>query len=95
MRQDDVPACSCFGTRGTEHEVVLIIERGDGRVAAAEVKLAADVHHSDLGHLKWPERRIGDDLLDAIAIAIATAAGSDACRHADGIGVVPAVLLTA
>lgn len=78
-------------TRGAEQEIDLIIERGDGRVVAAEVKLAADVRESDLRHLKWLKARIGDDLLDAIVITT----GSDAYRRADGIGVVPAALLTA
>lgn len=77
-------------TRGGEHEVDLIIERGDGRVVAAEVKLAANVRDDDLRHLEWLASRIGDDLLDAVIITT----GSDAYRRSDGIGVVPAALLS-
>jgi len=78
-------------TRGGEHEVDLIVERGDGRIVAIEVKLAATVRDDDLRHLTWLESTIGDDLLDAIVITT----GTDAYRRQDGIGVVPAALLTA
>lgn len=78
-------------TRGGEHEVDLIIERGDGRVVAIEVKLAATVRDTDLRHLKWLESAIGDDLLDALVITT----GAEAYRRKDGIGIVPAALLTA
>lgn len=78
-------------TRGGEHEVDLIIERGDGRIVALEVKLAATVRDEDARHLRWLADNIGDDLLDAAIITT----GSEAYRRPDGIGVIPAALLTA
>ena len=76
-------------TANGDHEVDLIIERGDGRVVAVEIKLARTVHDSDVRHLKWLSNRIGDDLLDAIIITT----GESAYRRPDGIGVVPAALV--
>ena len=78
-------------TRGGEHEIDLIIERGDGRIVALEVKLSATVDDADTRHLKWLGDRMGPDLLDA---AILTT-GTEAYRRADGIGVIPAALLSA
>lgn len=76
-------------THGGEHEVDLIVERGDHRVVAVEVKLARTVREGDLHHLRWLRDRLGDDLLDAIVVTT----GSDAYRRSDGIGIVPAALL--
>lgn len=76
-------------TASGEHEVDLIVERGDGRVLAIEVKLARAVEDRDVTNLYWLRDRIGADLLDAIVIN----SGADAYRRRDGIGVVPAVLL--
>lgn len=76
-------------TRAGEHEVDLIIERGDHRVVALEVKLGRGVDHKDVAHIKWIADRIGDDLLDAAVITT----GSDAYRRPDGICVIPASLL--
>jgi len=78
-------------TRGGEHEVDLIIERGDGRVVALEIKLAATTRDEDTRHLRWLADTIGDDLLDAAVITT----GTEAYRRADGIAVIPAALLTA
>ncbi len=78
-------------TRGGEHEVDLIVERTDGRIVAIEVKLSATVGDDDVRHLRWLATTIGDDLLDAIVVTT----GRDAYRRSDGIGVVPAALLTA
>jgi predicted AAA+ superfamily ATPase len=72
-----------------EHEVDLIVERGDGRVVAIEVKLARTVDDGDVNHLRWLAGRLGPDLLDAVVITT----GPEAYRRADGIGVVPASLL--
>lgn len=72
-----------------DHEVDLIIERGDGRVVAAEVKLARTVNDADVRQLTWLRDRIGDELLDTIVITT----GDRAYRRKDGIGVVPAALL--
>ncbi len=78
-------------TRGGEHEVDLIVERRDGRVVALEVKLSTTVDDADTRHLQWLADRLGPDLLDAAVITT----GREAYRRTDGIGVVPAGLLTA
>jgi predicted AAA+ superfamily ATPase len=66
-----------------------IIERGDHRVLAVEVKLAYDVGERDARHLHWLAQQAGDDLIDAIILTT----GAEAYRRADGVGVIPAVLL--
>jgi hypothetical protein len=66
-----------------------VIERGDGRVVALEVKLSRTVGAGDVRHLAWLADTIGDDLIDAAVITT----GPDAYRRADGIAVVPAALL--
>lgn len=76
-------------THGGEHEIDVIVERGDHRVLAVEVKLAHTVRDDDVRHLRWLRDQIGDDVLDAIVVTT----GADAYRRADGIGVVPAALL--
>jgi len=72
-----------------QHEVDAIIERDDGRVIAAEVKLSPTVDDHDVRHLRWLGERLGDDLLDAMVITT----GRSAYRRPDGIEVVPAALL--
>lgn len=76
-------------THGGEHEVDLIVERGDHRVLAIEVKLAHTVRDDDLRHLRWLQDQLGDGVLDAVVVTT----GSDAYRRRDGIAVVPAALL--
>ncbi len=76
-------------TRGGRQEVDLIVERGDHRVVAIEVKLARTVDDADVEHLLWLKDKIGDDLLDAVVINT----GPQAYRRKDGIAVVPAALL--
>lgn len=78
-------------TRGGEHEIDLVVERGDSRIVALEVKMAATIRHADTRHLHWLARSIGDDLLDAAIITT----GKHAYRRHDGVGVIPAALLTA
>jgi len=78
-------------TRAGEHEVDLIVERADGRVFALDVKLSAAVSGSDVRHLRWLSDRIGPGLLDAAVVTT----GPEAYRRPDGIGVIPAALLTA
>ena len=78
-------------TRAGEHEIDLIVERADGRVVALEVKLSALVGNDDVRHLRWLAERIGPHLLDAAVITT----GTEAYRRKDGIGVIPASLLTA
>lgn len=75
-----------------DHEIDLIVEPAEnGGVLAIEVKLASVIRDSDpaLQHLRWLEKRIGADLIDAIVVTT----GSAAYRRPDGIGVVPAALL--
>jgi predicted AAA+ superfamily ATPase len=73
-----------------EREIDLIVERGDGRVVAIEVKLRPVPSDKDLAHLRWLREQIGDDLLDAVVVTT----GREAYRRAeDGIAVVPAALL--
>jgi uncharacterized protein len=69
-------------------EVDLIIERGDRRVIAIEVKLGRAVDEDDVRHLHWLRERIGADLLDAVVINT----GPEAYRRKDGIAVVPAAI---
>ncbi len=76
-------------THGGEHEVDLIVERGDHKVLAVEVKLAHTIGDEDVRHLRWLKDQLGDDVLDALVITT----GSEAYRRKDGIGVVPAALL--
>ena len=72
-----------------EHEVDLIVDRGDGGVVAIEVKLARTIGPKDVRHLLWLRDRIGDDLLDSVIVTT----GPNAYRREDGIAVVPAALL--
>lgn len=52
-------------THGGEHEVDLIVERGDHRVLAVEVKLARTVRDDDVRHLRWLREQLGNHVLDA------------------------------
>lgn len=76
-------------THGGEHEIDLIVERGDHRILAIEVKLAQTIRDDDVRHLRWLRSQLGNDVLDAIVLTT----GADAYRRPDGIGVVPAALL--
>lgn len=76
-------------TQGGHQEIDLIVERGDHRVVAIEVKPSQRVDDRDVRHLHWLGNRIGDDLLDAVVITT----GTDAYRREDGVAVVPAALL--
>jgi predicted AAA+ superfamily ATPase len=76
-------------TASGDHEVDLIVERGDGRILGVEVKLARDIVDADVENLLWLRDRVGDNLVDAIVVSM----GASAYRRRDGIGVVPAALL--
>lgn len=76
-------------TASGDHEVDLIVERGDGRILGVEVKLARDIVDADVENLLWLRDRVGDNLVDAIVVST----GASAYRRRDGIGVVPAALL--
>lgn len=73
-----------------DHEIDMIVERGDGRVVAIEVKLTRDVTDEDVKHLRWPCREIGEELLDA---AVITPGQFAYRRPSDGIAVIPAAML--
>jgi uncharacterized protein len=73
-----------------EREVDLIVERGDGRVVAMEVKLRPVATDKDVIHLNWLREQMGADLLDTVVVTT----GAEAYRRPDGIAVVPAALLS-
>lgn len=72
-----------------EREIDLVVDRGDGRVVAIEVKLGPVPTDKDVHHLHWLRDKMGPDLLDAVVVTT----GHDAYRREDGIAVVPAALL--
>lgn len=76
-------------TYGGRHEVDLVVERGDGRVVAAAVKLASAIDDDDVRHLHWLEEQIGDRLLDKAVLCT----GPVAYRRPDGVAVIPLALL--
>lgn len=76
-------------TRGGEHEIDIVVARGDDRVVGIEVKLSATVGDADVRHLRWLREQVGDDFLDGIVVTT----GREAYRRDDGIGVVPLALL--
>lgn len=76
-------------THAGEHEIDLIVERGDHRVLAVEVKAVQTPSDRDVCHLRWLAEQIGDELVDAVVVTT----GTDAYRRQDGIAVVPAALL--
>lgn len=78
-------------TEEGRHEVDLIVQRGDQRVVAFEVKLSPVVEDRDVAHLLWLRDLLKADLLDAAVITT----GQQAYRRRDGIAVIPATLLTA
>jgi uncharacterized protein len=71
-----------------EHEVDLIVERGQA-IVAIEVKLGQTPDERDVRHLHWLHEQIGDELADAVVVTT----GQAAYRRPDGIAVVPAALL--
>jgi predicted AAA+ superfamily ATPase len=76
-------------TRNGDHEVDLIVERYDGRLVAMKVKLGGDVRDSDVRHLRWLGRELGDQLGDTVVLTT----GEYAYRRPDGVAVVPLALL--
>jgi hypothetical protein len=72
-----------------DREVDLVIEALDKRIVAVEVKLKRTVADDDVRNLRWPQSKVGNELLDAVVITT----GENAYRRSDGIGVVPAALL--
>ncbi|MDR0591838.1 MAG: DUF4143 domain-containing protein [Bifidobacteriaceae bacterium] len=77
-------------TRSGDHEVDLMVTRGDGCVLAIEVKSAPEVGADDVKHLRWLSGKLGPDLIDAAIVNTGPAAYR---RSVDGIAVIPAALL--
>jgi uncharacterized protein len=75
--------------QGGRQEIDLIVERGDQRIIAIEVKLSGTIDDGDVRHLLWLREQIGDNLLDSVVIHT----GLQAYRRPDGIAVIPAALL--
>ncbi len=71
-----------------EHEIDLIVERGQS-IVAFEVKLGGTATDRDVRHLLWLRDQLGDELVDAVVVTT----GREAYRRRDGIAVVPAALL--
>ncbi len=70
-------------------EIDLIVETGDQRVLALEVKASAEVTDVDVRHLLWLRDQLGATLKDMVVVTT----GKYAYRRQDGVAVVPAVLL--
>lgn len=81
---DDVAACGHWRTYDGD-EVDLIVERGDGRVLAFEVKAAGRVPGRDMRHLAKLRDALGERLLAGIALY----AGTRAYRYDDRLYVLP------
>ena len=76
-------------TKSTEHEIDLIVERGDRSIIAIEIKLSATVDDKDVRHLTWLRGQLPDRVLEAVVINT----GEYAFRRADGVAVIPLALL--
>lgn len=66
-----------------------LVESEDRRVVAIEVKLAATVGDSDVRHLNWLAKKVGDRLVNRVVITT----GESAYRRPDGVAVIPLALL--
>ncbi|CAN5796883.1 DUF4143 domain-containing protein [soil metagenome] len=71
------------------HEIDLIVERGDGRILALEVKLSSTLHANDFKNLRWLRDRIGDQMIGGAVLTT----GPEAYRREDGFAVLPLGLL--
>ncbi len=76
-------------TKGSEHEIDLIVEGPDRAIVAIEVKLADRVGAQDVRHLNWLREQVGDRLVERVVITT----GRFAYRRPDGVAVVPLALL--
>jgi predicted AAA+ superfamily ATPase len=75
-------------TQGGRHEVDFIAEGRHG-VVGLEVKLGGAVANSDVAHLHWLRRQIGDRCTELVVLNT----GPEAYRRPDGVAVVPLGLL--
>lgn len=78
------------GGNATQREVDIIVAGPKTSMLAIEVKLANTVEDRDCAHLRWLRQRLGHRWGDGIVIYT----GANAYRRDDGIGVVPAALLS-
>lgn len=76
-------------TSGGEHEIDLMVESPDGKIVAAEVKLAETVSDKDCTHLLWLKEQLGEKVADLIILYT----GPHAYRHKSGVAVIPLALL--
>lgn len=81
---DDVAACGHWRTHDG-HEVDLIVERGDGKVLAFEVKASGQVASHDARHLRHLRETLGERLLAGVALYT----GTHAYRLDDRLYAVP------
>jgi predicted AAA+ superfamily ATPase len=81
---DEIPTCGHWRTYDGD-EVDLIVERGDGRVLAFEVKAAARVAEADIRHLRKFREALGDRLLAGVVLY----GGSRAYRAEGNLYVMP------
>ncbi|MDR1775848.1 MAG: DUF4143 domain-containing protein [Actinomycetes bacterium] len=79
-----------FRSRKGDREIDFIIQR-DFAVLAIEVKLSADITDADVVHLNWLAGRLSGYQVQKLVLNT----GSHAYTRADGVHVVPAVLLGA
>lgn len=79
-----------FRAQGGAHEVDLIVETSDGRIAAIEVKAAATITDHDVTHLRWFADTVGDDVA-ALAVLYT---GSVSYQRPDGIWLIPIAMLS-
>ena len=76
-------------TQGGEHEIDLIVERPDHKVAAVEIKSATTVRPADVAHLHW----LGEQAPGMLVAKVIVNTGSRAYRRPDGVAVLPLALL--
>ena len=72
-----------------EHELDLVVERGDYRVLGLEVQLNGHVDDRDVRHLVWLRGQLGDNFLGGAVLT----PGTHAYCRPDGIAVIPVGLL--
>ncbi|MDR1151924.1 MAG: DUF4143 domain-containing protein [Bifidobacteriaceae bacterium] len=76
-------------TQGGDHEVDIIVQRPDMRIAAIEVRLSTVVRPADVTHLNWLAGQLPDTVVNKVLINT----GPQAYRRKDGVAVVPLALL--
>jgi uncharacterized protein len=80
--------CYHFREQKGRREVDLMVDSGQGKVIAIEIKLSAAPSDSDLANLRWLKSQMGERLTDMVVVTT----GKYAFRK-DGIAFVPLALL--